>query len=105
MSRQEKKDYLILYRLQQPKIDSAKNLMRNDISHYDTYINILKNAETLRRKIEEEIGSVDENILREILFSKYILGMSLESIAESLNYSKRQIERLHSKALEKFNMQ
>lgn len=105
MSRQEKKDYLTLYRLQQPKIDSAKSLMRSDISHYDTYINILKNAEILRRKIEGEIGSVEDNVSREILFSKYVLGMSLESIAESLSYSKRQVERLHLKALEKFNIQ
>ena len=105
MSRQEKKDYLTLYRLQQPKIDSVKSLMRSDISHYDTYINILKNAEILRRKIEGEIGSVEDNVSREILFSKYVLGMSLESIAESLSYSKRQVERLHLKALEKFNIQ
>lgn len=105
MSKQEKKDYLTLYRLQQPKIDSAKRLMRSDISQYDTYINILKNAENLRSKIEGEIGSIEDNVSREILFSKYILGMSLESIAESLSYSKRQVERLHGKALEKFNIQ
>ncbi len=105
MSENEKKEYLKLYRLQQPKIDRAKILMRSNPAKRDTHLELLKQAQRVREKIESEIESVDDNILREILFSKYVLGLTLENISESLCYSKRQIERLHKKALTNFNIQ
>ena len=36
----------------------------------------------------------------EVLAQKYLCGRSLDETAEILNYSKRQIERIHLKALE-----
>lgn len=64
----------------------------------------IKDCKTLRDEIEEKIKTVDGGILSEILFNKYILGKTLEEISFILNYSKRQIERLHIKALEKFKL-
>ena len=55
-------------------------------------------------EIEQKISNVDDELLCEILYQKYILGKTLEDIAVILNYSKRHIERLHIKALEKFKI-
>ena len=50
----------------------------------------------------DSIDAVDGGILSEILSQKYICGRSLEEIGYLINYSKRQTERLHIKALLKF---
>ncbi len=55
-------------------------------------------------KIEKQIKAVDNGLLSEILFQKYVLGRSLEAVSCELNYSKRQIERLHLVALEKLKI-
>ena len=61
-------------------------------------------SEKLRQEIEEKINDMDDGLLCELLFQKYILGTTLEQIAIILNYSKRHIERLHIKALENFKI-
>lgn len=66
-----------------------------------------KQAEKCRESmadIEKKISEVDDGILSEILFQKYVLGKSLEAVSEAVNYSKRQIERLHLIALEKIRV-
>ena len=64
----------------------------------------IRSAGILRNEIEDKINDMDDGLLAEILFQKYILGTTLEGIALILNYSKRHIERLHIKALEKFKI-
>ena len=54
--------------------------------------------------IEEKINSMDDKLLSELLFQKYVLGHNLSDVSYQINYSKRQTERFHRKALEKFVM-
>ncbi len=58
----------------------------------------------IMKSIERSISDVDDGILSEILFQKYCLGRSLEAISLAVNYSKRQIERLHLVALRKLKL-
>ncbi len=104
MSETQKKQYLDLYMLQQVKIDRLRELMMKNPSGRARYADKIRSCEQLRDKIESEIESVDGAILSEILGQKYLCGKSLEETADRLNYSKRQIERLHNKAIEKFRV-
>ncbi len=104
MTIEEKKEYLRLYRVQQFKIERVRTLMFQNPAYMDRYKGSLHRAERMRDKIETEIEAVDDGILSEILYGKYICRKSLEDIAGRLSYSKRQIERLHIKALEEFKV-
>ncbi|MEE1160496.1 MAG: hypothetical protein U0K70_00375, partial [Acutalibacteraceae bacterium] len=70
----------------------------------EKYILQIKTAQSLRREIEEKIEAVDGGVLSELLYLKYVCGKTLMQISYELNYSVRQIERLHIKALGKFEM-
>lgn len=100
MTLDEKRAYLSLYPLQQIKIERLRSLMFKNPDRRDTYKATLHRAERLRNEIEDAIDAVDNGLLTEILSQKYLCGKSLEDIANMLNYSKRQIERLHIIALE-----
>ena len=56
----------------------------------------------MRKKIEEEINGVEEPRLREILRLRYINGYTWERVAEEMNYSFRQVTRMHGDALNRF---
>lgn len=98
----QKKQYLNSYLLQQSKIGRLKQMIIINPDLKDNYEKQIKNSNSLRNEIEQKIAQVDDGILSEILFQKYILGRPLEEVALVINYSKRQTERLHIKALEKF---
>ncbi len=104
MTIEEKKKYLSSYRVQQMKIERVRLLMSANPARMDKYKGSLHRAERRRNKIEDEIEAVDDGILSEILYGKYICRRSLEDIAARLSYSKRQMERLHLKALENFKL-
>ncbi len=103
MTRQAKKSYLESYRLQQIKIQRFYDLIGETPDKKDIFMVCIEKAKTLREKIEEQINAVDNSILSEILSQKYLCGKTLEEISYCLNYSLRQIERLHIKALENFS--
>ena len=94
---EEKRNFLRQYRFMLSKI-SMLEISPENAEKYKKDI-----AETIKKRdfIEDRIDSVDGSLLTEILSEKYICGKSLEEIALGLSYSKRQIERLHLKALEK----
>ena len=101
MTLEEKRAFLLLYRLQQIKIERLRELMFKNPDRRELYKATLHRAERLRNQIEDAIDAVDGSLLSEILSQKYMCGKSLEDISEQLNYSKRQLERLHIIALEK----
>ena len=70
----------------------------------DYYNQKILKAKALRKDIELKISKVGDETLCELLFQKYVFGKTLEEISYIINYSKRHTERLHIKALEKFNM-
>lgn len=100
----EKKEYLSLYLLQNEKIRRLKETALQNPEEKEKYISQIKAAQTLRRDIEEKIEALDGGVLSELLYLKYVCGKTLMQISYELNYSVRQIERLHIKALEKFEM-
>lgn len=102
--RQEKKKYLSSYLLQETKINRIRNMSVLNPELKPQYDKELKEVLDLRLKIEKQIAKVDGGILSELLCQKYIFGKTLEDISPVLNYSTRHIERLHIKALDKFEM-
>lgn len=53
----------------------------------------------VKQEILTAIWSIEDATLREVLQRKYIEFQSLEQIAVGMNYSYRQVKRLHGKAL------
>lgn len=102
--RKNKKKYLSSYLLQQSKINRLKQMIVLNPDLENDYKDQIEKAKTLRNDIEKKIALVDNGILSEILFQKYILGRTLEEISLVINYSKRHTERMHITALEKFRM-
>lgn len=100
----EKKEYLSLYLLQSEKIRRLRETALQNPEEKEKYILQIKAAQSLRREIEEKIEAVDGGVLSELLYLKYVCGKTLMQISYELNYSVRQIERLHIKALGKFEM-
>lgn len=99
---QAKKEYLKLYRTQQNKINRLNEMLTQNPEKSEKYIKEIRNCELVRQNIESDISSVSNEVLREVLFLKYICGKNLLEVSFLINYSKRQTERFHKKALEEF---
>lgn len=55
-----------------------------------------------KSEIISQIDGMEDEILYDILFSRYIARKTFEKIADNMNYSFRQTTRLHGKALQEF---
>ncbi|MBR0467187.1 MAG: hypothetical protein IJJ40_06860 [Clostridia bacterium] len=102
MDKNEKKDYLRGYKALVLRIKRLMNMKEINPEKKEKYEEEIKRCKINRDKIENEIEKTDGGILTEILAQKYIVGRSLEEIALIIGYCKRQTERLHLKALDKF---
>ena len=79
----------------------------SDLSDYaailDEQIDLLKEErlEKVRyyQKIERQISQMENEDEQEVLRLRYILGMKWEEVAVKMDYSWRQIHRIHSAAL------
>lgn len=103
MTIEEKREYLELYPLQLAAIERFNNLAGINTDKREKYIQKIHSAIILRDLIEEDIEKIDDRREREVLAQKYLCLKTLEQTAEILNYSKRQIERIHTTALENLN--
>lgn len=74
------------------KIDELENNLDKMIDEY-----LVK-----RERIIAQIDTMDEESVYQILFSRYIEKKTFEKIATEMEYSWRQIVRLHGKALQQF---
>lgn len=99
-----KKEYLKQYLYQEAVINSLMQLSAINPERKEAYKKKISECNAIRGDIEEKISLVEDTLLREILYNKYIFGKTLEQISYILNYSKRHIERLHVKALEKIDI-
>ena len=102
--REEKKKYLNSYLLQQAKISRLEEMCLTQPERKKDLDKKIAECKNLRIEIEEKIKAVDDNILSELLFQKYIFGKTLEETSLIINYSKRHTERMHIIALEKFEI-
>ena len=100
----DKKEYLNQYSLQQAKINRLNQMIYISPDKKDALSKEIEACMKLRDEIEFKIKKVDNGILSELLFQKYVLEKSLLEISYTLNYSKRQIERLHIKAIDLFEI-
>jgi DNA-directed RNA polymerase specialized sigma subunit len=55
-----------------------------------------------RKFIIEQIENMENYNENNVLYLKYVLGMSFEEVAENMNYSVRQVIRIHGYALSNF---
>lgn len=55
-----------------------------------------------KNEIISQIDGMEDEMLYDILFSRYIARKTFEKIADNMNYSFRQTTRLHGKALQEF---
>lgn len=84
----------------------------SDLSDYavilDEQIELLKEERLERvrcyQKIERQIRQMENEDEQEVLRLRYILGLKWEEVAIKMGYSWRQIHRIHSSALLKFEI-
>lgn len=98
----EKTKYLSGYKVLSAKIERLKYMIAAFPEGKEKYEKQIAECNAKRDKMECEIDNIDGGILSEVVAEKYICGKSLEQIANTVGYCKRQIERLHIKAMEKF---
>ncbi len=96
---EQRKEYLRGYKLLQTKIRRLDEMAEMCPERAEHYIKQRDNARRLRDSIEMKIEQIRDGVLSEILFQKYICAKSFEQISYEMNYSRRQIERLHNKAI------
>lgn len=60
---------------------------------------LLKELSRAREYAEHIIAAVPDKVQREVLTRRYIIGQRWEDIAESMNYSRQHVTRLHGYAL------
>lgn len=60
---------------------------------------LLKEMSSAREHTERLINTVANPVQREVLTRRYIIGQRWEDIAESMNYSRQHVTRLHGYAL------
>lgn len=84
----------------------GKNLqpIENAVIHVDALIqqlaNRVKQTAEYRLQIENALKAVPDAKLRRLLYCRYVTGETWEKIAESMAYSVRNMQRLHSIALD-----
>ena len=69
---------------------------------YQAYMRILQQeleqTQRFYKKCVEALDKVDNPKFRNLLFMKYFEGLTIEQIADELNYSERQVVRLLKQA-------
>ena len=100
MSVDEKRIYLEQYPLTLAIINRCYLLSAKNADKSEKYKKEMTEAALLRDFIENDIGKITDKVESEVLAQKYLCGKTLEETATILNYSKRQVERIHINALE-----
>lgn len=68
----------------------------------DAYVEELKNMEIKQFELVNTLDKLDNKIYRNILYKKYILGISIEEISENLEKDYKYTCTLHGYALKEF---
>lgn len=85
---------------------SVNDKMSEKVSHIvDLEAQIIRDKESFLRmkdRIINEIQGLDNSVYVDILYKRYVEYKQLEEIAVEMNYSYRQVLRLHGFALQEF---
>ena len=84
--------------------DKLQESVENTCSVLDKIVLQINQLSNLRNEIMTAIAAVPDPVQRELLERRYIQLQSLERIAVEMNYSYRQILRLHGWALQRISM-
>ena len=88
-----------------PKSNSGSNKIESAVERIIDLENELNEKidclVALRRNIESDISSVEDDTLRTLLEYRYIDGMTWEEVAVKMNFNYRWVLRLHGRALTK----
>lgn len=119
MTPQEAKTYLMQYRATMQKIKERKEhiaelrKVTDGLPYDDCYTEAVEKTAVLRGKLSREIVELcetNDNIIRminsvpnseqqNVLYSRYVLGKTLEQIAVDMSYHYVSICRIHGRAL------
>ena len=110
------KEYLMQARALKGSVDAKKELLKAVEESISATQNktLIRNLKYERFKLEQSLNyqmqkiatitkiieKIEDPALRAILEYKYLCCISMQAIASKLNYSRRHIIRMHSKALE-----
>lgn len=93
---------------QEPKAAGSGDQLQRCIDQIcELQTEIAKEMDMLRKRkqqIETAIHGLNEKSYQDILWYRYIQGMTFEEIAIKMNYSWRQVCRKHKNAVEKLKM-
>lgn len=93
---------------QEPKAAGSGNQLQRCIDQIcELQTEIAQEMDKLRKRkqeIETAIHGLNEKSYQDILWYRYIQGMTFEEIAIKMNYSWRQVCRKHKNAVEKLKM-
>ncbi|MBR6208905.1 MAG: hypothetical protein IKQ69_07890 [Oscillospiraceae bacterium] len=99
---------LAVFRETEARVSAIATEIGADPHRYDEKLKDLAGQIDLRvsvlieaqREMLAAVDSVPDGIQRTILYERYLCGHTFREIAAGLNYSVRQIQRLHKAALE-----
>ena len=76
----DKKAFLKSYLLQQSKINRLNEMALKNPTDKSLYKKQIEECKRTRKQIEKKIQKLDDPILKEVLFQKYICGKTLTEI-------------------------
>lgn len=88
-------------KVQTSKRNTSEDRFINYASYSEMIDNRIDELYAIKLEILSAINKVDDTILRTLLILRYLNFSTWEQIAVELNYSYRQVCRLHGKALNK----
>ena len=94
-------NYSATEKVQTSKRNTSEDRLINYASYSELIDNRVDELYAVKQEILQVINKVNDSVLRTLLIKRYINFQTWEEIACGMNYSYRQICRLHSKALSK----
>jgi DNA-directed RNA polymerase specialized sigma subunit len=91
------KNKLKQYKIMGVEIKTLESVKKNGLTVDEAHLQRLKND---CMAMGEAIAKVEDGTQRVILTQRYLQGLNFKRIARNLNYSNRQILRIHAKALD-----
>ena len=99
MTKREVKDYLQNYRTCMARIQRLKTDIDIFTASASSIREEMEDCRKVCQNIEKHISQHKDFMEREILIRKYIYGDTVEEIADAMNYSERQIQRIADKGI------
>ena len=94
-------NYSATEKVQTSKRNTSEDRLINYASYSELIDNRVDELYAVKQEILQVINKVNDSVLRTLLIKRYINFQTWEEIACGMNYSYRQICRLHGKALSK----